>query len=259
VLWLILGLACWLLAARELFSTWFVPHTDSTWQRVQRAGTLRVGMDATYPPFDTLDGNGQFAGYDVDLANELARRWGVRAEFVNVSFDGLYDALRADKCDVLLSALPYDETMTEDVLYSPSYFNAGLLLVVRTGERRIASTNDLGGLQVGVEMGAAAHLEARRLQEQARIPLEVVTYSTPREALQALHDGGVDAAIVDSVNAYAFARDPGGVQYLTKFLTDEQYVIAMRPTSGYLWKRIADEFARMKKDGFLETLQERWF
>jgi len=178
---------------------------------------------------------------------------------VNIHFDGLYDALKAGRCDVLISALPYDESMTEDVLYSPSYFNAGLLLAVRADERRIQGVNDLDGRQVGVESGAAAHLEARRLLEQAKIPLQVVPFATAREALQALQTGSVGAAIADSVSIYAFARDAGGIRYLDRFLTDDQYVIAMRPGNGYLWKRIADELARMHRDGFLETLQQRWF
>jgi ABC-type amino acid transport substrate-binding protein len=195
----------------------------------------------------------------VDLARELARRWGVGCEFVNVHFDGLYDALRADKCDVLLSALPYDETLTKDILYSPSYFNAGLLLVVRADERSILGVNSLDNRTVGVEVGAAAHLEARRLMEQARIALRIATYTTAVEALQALQSRAVDAAIVDSVTAHGFAREPGGVRPLTKYLTDDQYVIAARAGQGYLWKRIADELARMKQDGFLDGLQERWF
>jgi len=239
--------------------TWFLPRTDATWDRIRRNQTLRVGMDATYPPFESVNPAGQLEGYDVDLARELARRWGVRAEFVNAHLDGLYDALRADKCDVLLSALPYDETMTRDVVYSPSYFNAGLLLVVRADERSIQSVNGLDSRTVGVEVGAAAHLEARRLLEQARIPLRIATYATAAEALQALRSGAVNAAIVDSITAYGFAREPGGVRPLKKYLTDDQYVIAMRPGSGYLWKRSADELARMKQDGFLDTLQERWF
>ncbi len=259
LLWLLLAATCWLLALRAIRNTWFTARTDPAWERMQSSGVLRVGMDASYPPFDNVGEAGQFAGYDVDLANELARRWGVRAEFVNIHFDGLYDALKAGRCDVLLSALPYDETMTKDVLYSPSYFNAGLLLALRTEERQIQSVNDLGDRRVGVETGAAAHLEARRLQEQAKIPLQVAPFVTPQEALQALHAGAVDAVIADSVAIYAFAREPGGIRYLDKFLTDDQYVIAMRPGSGYLWKCIADELARMKQDGFLDTLQQRWF
>jgi ABC-type amino acid transport substrate-binding protein len=216
-------------------------------------------MDAAYPPFEVQDSSGRFAGYDVDLAEELAARWGVGAEFVNVHFDGLYDALLAGKCDVVLSALPYDETVTEDVLLSPSYFNAGLLLALPEDEMRIRSVNSLDGMRVAVETGAFAHLEARRLQEQARIALQIVPLPTAQEALQAVAAGDVDAAIADSVSVYESATDPGGIRYLERFLTDEQYVIAMRPDSGYLWKRIADELARMHKDGFLERLQDEWF
>lgn len=257
-LWLFLALGCWVLAGLQI-RTWFGGHTDPTWEQIQRSGIVRVGMDATYPPFEMQDEVGSFHGYDVDLVEELARRWGIRAEFINIHFDGLYDALLTGKCDLLVSALPYDETLTEDVLYSPSYFNAGLLLAVREGERRIGGVNSLGGKKVGVELGSAGHLEARHLHEQARIPLQIVSFATSREALEALRAGEVDAVIADSVSVYRFAHDPGGIRYGKKFLTDEQYVIAMRPDSGYLWSCIANELVRMKKDGFLQALQEKWF
>ena len=258
-MWLLLALLCWALAGRTVYNAWFRQGTDPTWQRIRQSGVVGVCMEAAYPPFEVQDQAGCFSGYDVDLMQELARRWGVGVEFINVHFDGLYDALLSGKCDLLVSALPYDETLTQDVVYSPSYFNAGLLLAVREGERRIRGVNSLGDKKVGVELGSAGHLEARRIREQARIPLQMVPLPSAREALQALHAGELDAVIADSVSVYRFARDPGGIRYLKKFLTDEQYVIAMRPDSGYLWKRIADELARMKKDGFLQLLQDRWF
>jgi ABC-type amino acid transport substrate-binding protein len=216
-------------------------------------------MEAAYPPFEVQDAEGRFSGYDVDLMQELARRWSVSIEFVNVHFDGLYDALLSGKCDLLASALPYDETLTEDVLYSPSYFNAGLLLAVRQDERRIRGVNSLGGKKVGVELGAASDLEARRLRDQGRIPLQIVPFASADESLQALAAGEVDAAIADSVSVYRFANASGSIRYFKRFLTDEQYVMAMRLDSGYLWKRIADELVRMKKGGFLQELQQRWF
>jgi ABC-type amino acid transport substrate-binding protein len=258
-LWAVLALACWALAARIAYNAWFRRSTDPAWERIQQSGVVRVCMEAAYPPFEVLDGEGRFSGYDVDLVQELARRWGVRVEFVNLHFDGLYDALAADKCDLVISALPYDETLTEDVLYSPSYFNAGLLLTVRQDERRIRSLSGLTGKNVGVELGAASDLEARRLLEEARLAIQIVTFPSASAALEALASGEVDAAIADSVSVYRFARDPGGIRYFKRFLTNEQYVMALRPDSGYLWKRIADELVRMKKDGFLEALQQRWF
>jgi arginine/lysine/histidine/glutamine transport system substrate-binding/permease protein len=216
-------------------------------------------MDATYPPFEVQDETGGFFGYDVDLVEELARRWEVRPRFINVHFDGLYDALRARKCDLLVSALPYDETLTEDVLYSPSYFNAGLLLAVRENERRIRSTNDLAGKDVGVELGTAAQLEARRLREQALVTLGIATFDSARQALEALGAGQVDAAIANSVSVYQFAHNPGGIRYLKRFLTDEQYVIAMCRHCGHVWNMITNELVRMEKDGSLEALQDKWF
>jgi polar amino acid transport system substrate-binding protein len=258
-LWAVLALVCWALAGRTVYNAWFRQGTDPTWQRLQQSRVVRVCMEAAYPPFEVLDAEGRFSGYDVELIQELAHRWGLGAEFINVHFDGLYDALLSGKCDLLASALPYDETLTEDVLYSPSYFNAGLLLAVRQDERRIRGVNGLGSKKVGVELGAASDLEAHRLRDQARIPLQTVPFASAEEALQALAVGKVDAAIADSVSVYRFAHDPGGIRYLKRFLTDEQYVIAMRPDSGYLWRRIADELARMHRDGFLEGLQQRWF
>ena len=85
-------------------------------------------MDASFPPFEVVDGDGRFVGFDVDLATALAERWGVGVRFVDVHFDGLYDALQADKFDLIISALPYDRTMTRDVAYSVSYYDAGELL-----------------------------------------------------------------------------------------------------------------------------------
>ena len=259
VLCLALAVCCWVAAAHQIRTTWLYARTDPTWELIQRSRVVRVGMDATYPPFELQDEAGRFSGFDVDLSEELASRWGVSAEFVNIHFDGLYDALLAGKCDLLISALPYDENLTEDVLYSPSYFNAGLLLALREEERGIPDVNALAHKRVGVEVGSSAQLEARRLIEQARIPLQALTFTSAHEALQALCQEEVDAAIADSVSVYRFASDAGGIRFLRRFLTDEQYVIAMRPDSGYLWKRISDELARMKKDEFLDALQERWF
>jgi ABC-type amino acid transport substrate-binding protein len=259
LLWSLAAIACWALAAHLIRTTWLYPQKDATWRHMQDSGVLRVGLDASFAPFETVDAAGQVAGYDVDLVSELAARWGVRAEFINISFDGLYDALTADKCDILCSALPYDPALTQDVLYSPSYFNAGLLVVVKADQSSIRSTADLGGRGVGVELATAGHLQARWLVEQARIPLLITTYDTADGALQALRNGEVAAAIVDSGTAYRFARDPGGITWLNEFLTDEQYVLAMPLHSGYLWKRTSDDLATLSRDGFLDQLRTKWF
>jgi polar amino acid transport system substrate-binding protein len=107
---------------------------DETWERIQQNGIMRIGIDASYPPFEDIDQEGNLVGFDIDLSHELGRRFGVDAEFVIISFDGLYDALQVERVDLLLSALPFDPRLTEDVAYSHPYFNAGQVLVVREDE-----------------------------------------------------------------------------------------------------------------------------
>src|SRR5215211_9463241 len=83
---------------------------------IQKRGVLRVALDPTYPPFDTLiDGNP--AGYDVTLANAIAADLGVRAEFHTLALDTLYDALASDQVDVLISALPFIYERQKEVRY----------------------------------------------------------------------------------------------------------------------------------------------
>jgi len=121
---------------------------DQTWQAMQQRGTWRVGLDPSFPPFEQLDEEGRPAGFDVDLAHAIARRWGLAAEIVPIGFDSLPDALKAARIDGIVSAYPYDERLTRDVAFSPPYFDAGLRLAVRRGSN-VSAVNDLTGSGTG--------------------------------------------------------------------------------------------------------------
>ncbi len=231
---------------------------DETWARIQREGVMRVGLDASWPPFEYVDKDGRIVGFDVDLAQEIGRRLGVEVEFANIGFDGLYDALKSGKCDAIISALPYDPMMTKDVAYSHSYFNAGQVLVVRDDEREIDDENDLKDKRVGVEWGSTADMVVRRLAERIE-GMELALYDTSEEALRALKDGEVEVVIADAVSVYSFIRTEGGVKIAGEPLTDEPYVIAVRPESRILLKRINEALAIMKEDGNFDSLVGKWF
>src|SRR5262245_44631595 len=70
------------------------------WEQIQENGVLRVGLDPTYPPFETAD-DGELRGLDVDLARALAAELGLEVQFVYFGYDGLYDALLSNQVDVL--------------------------------------------------------------------------------------------------------------------------------------------------------------
>ncbi|MEJ5197926.1 MAG: transporter substrate-binding domain-containing protein, partial [Anaerolineae bacterium] len=80
---------------------------DRVWSHIQETGVWRVGMDPSFPPFENLDvATGRPVGFDVDLAQAIAGRWGVRVEFVGIGFDQLLDAVAAHRVDSAISALP---------------------------------------------------------------------------------------------------------------------------------------------------------
>lgn len=227
---------------------------DRAWERIERQGVLRVGMDASYPPFELWDELG-LRGYDVDLALALGREWGVEVDFENIGFDGLYDALKIERVDIIISALPYDPLLTQDVAYSYSYFDAGQVLVVRE-ETAIAEVEDLNGRRVGLELGSMGDLEARRLEQ--RMVLERKAYLSPQEVLEALRDEKVDASIVDAVSAYQFIREQGGLRIVQQ-VTEEPYVIAVPFEAPILLEKVNEAIVKWRETGFLEELREKWF
>jgi len=183
----------------------------------------------------------------------------VRVEFVNISFDGLYDALYSGKIDLIISALPYDPTLTRDVAYSQSYFNAGLVLLVRRDEEDIEGVQDLEGRIVAVELGSTAHEKARRLKDYDRIGMTILTQRTPEEVISRLLSGEADAVIFDGISARQLIAQGEPLRMVGDLLSDEPYVIATRLDSPELMRQINSMLAILRGEGYLQTLEREWF
>ena len=232
---------------------------DPTWERIQREGVVRVGMDANFPPFEVVDDEGRFSGLDVDLATALAERWGVDVQFVNVHFDGLYDALHADKFDLIISALPYDRTMTRDVAYSVSYYDAGQVLLVPATAGDVQSIADLDGRRCGVELGSEAHQLVRRVARDRGLSIEVIPAREASELPERLLSGTVDGVVCDTLTAHDWMARWPGLRLAGPPLTSDPYVIAVRPTSPELLNQVNLALREWRTNGYLEELQHRWF
>lgn len=232
-----------------------LPRPDPTWDRIQRTGVLRVGTDATYPPFESIE-NGQYVGTDMDLARALAAGMGVRAEFVNLSLDGQYDALAQDKVDVLISALPFIYERQKEVRYTRPYYDDGPVLVLPAGSS-LAQPADLAGHAVAVELGTDADMVARRLQRSG-IALRLRSgYHSTEAALTALATGQADAAISDPITLAAWTRSQTGQAGLRSApipIAAQPLVIAMRVPAYRLGPALDDLLAAMQADGRLARL-----
>jgi len=257
-----------LLAALLALGVWLVVQVwpeaeDLTWQRILDTGVIRVCTDPSWPPFEVIDERtGEIKGLDVDLASALAARLrpqgpAIRAEMVPVGFDSLYDALLASRCDAVLSALPYEAERTEDVAYAISYFNAGMVVVVRDDTADITGLDSLPGRVVGVEWGFVPEGDSRQqllLQE-----LSLRRYDTAGDVLRALQAGEIDAALVDQVSALAFLHECQGLRIAGRPFTDVSYVIPVRLDAFRLLAEVDRALIEMREDGTLAGLMDRWF
>ncbi len=234
----------WALALLVLVAVWGGWTAWHDWRgqsglaKIKRRGVLRVGLDASFPPFENLNKNGQVIGLDADIARAIANDLGVEVEFVNIGFDGLYDALLVERVDVLLSGLPVDPYRTGVVAYSVNYFNAGQTLVTRRDN--ILALADLAGESVAVEWGSLGDMEARRLQKT--IPnLQINPQPNAQSALQ------FDIAIVDGVNAVTQPQ-----MRVVTYLSNEWYAAAVSVNNRALLAEINKTLTRLIESGEIE-------
>ncbi len=260
VRWLVVCVGVALLAYAVLTTTGIGARgSDPVWSRIQRERVLRVGMDASYPPFEVIGEGGAFEGFDVDLAGMMAEAWDVDLQLVNVHFDGLYDALATGKFDLIISAVPYDRTMTRDVLYSDPYFRCGQVVLARQSEGNIASVSDLAGRTVLVELGSGAHSLMRRLTVEKGLTVTLRTAREPDEITAAMNDATVDAVVCDRVQALGYLRQSPDWYEVGDPLTDESYVMAADREASDLIAEINTLLAGWQQDGALGRLQDVWF
>jgi ABC-type amino acid transport substrate-binding protein len=231
---------------------------DATWTRIRETGVWRVGMDPSFPPFEDLDpATQQPIGFDVDLAQAIATRWGVRAEIVGVGFDQLLDAVAAHRVDSAISAHPVIPHRAQDVAFSPPYFEAGVLLAVPAGSP-ITGPGDLAGKRVAAEWGSEGDAQARLFQRQLNSNLTLVLRPSADAALATVLAGEADAAVVDAVSLALFNRDGAGLAAVGEPLRRDPYVIVLPVDAPQLSSAINEALTALKADGTLAAIGAKW-
>ncbi|MCX9078086.1 MAG: transporter substrate-binding domain-containing protein [Candidatus Methanoperedens sp.] len=218
-------------------------------------GEMRVGVDASYPPFAVATADDLF-GLDIDLGREIARRLNVPVRFVNMGYDGIYDSLKADQVDVVISALLMDSSRTNDVFYTLPYYNAGFVLV-SDAAHTFDRMSDLSGHSLAFEFGSDADTLARDWLRRIP-PFDTRPYELPTYALDAVRLGDADAALVDATSARLYLRDHPDWNAQMHTVTDSLYAAAVRINRGKTWEAINYALQTMMDDGTLAEIVKRW-
>jgi polar amino acid transport system substrate-binding protein len=218
-------------------------------------GELRIGVDASYPPFAVATADDLF-GVDIDMGRALGERLHIPVRFVNMGYDGLYDSLKADQVDLLISALLIDQSRTAEVRYTLPYYNAGLVLV-SDAQNEVSGMADLPTHSLAYEFGSEAdQLAARWLRRVP--PFDTRPYELPEYALAAVRLKQADAALADATSARLYLRAHPDWRAVYHYVTDSQYAMAVRIDRGAMWEAVNTALAGLLEDGTVERILKKW-
>ncbi|RMF78424.1 MAG: hypothetical protein D6737_14885 [Chloroflexi bacterium] len=219
-------------------------------------GEIRIGVDASFPPFAFVNDD-ELVGIDIDLGRAIGEALGMPVRFVNMGFDGLYDSLKANQVDILISALLVDPLRQDNVLYTRSYFDAGLVLVSNP-DNVIEDMGELSGHVLAYEFGSSADSEARRWLRRIH-PFEIHPYERPEYAMDAVRLGQADAALVDAISARLYLREYNDTwDAQIHYVTESIFAIATRRDRPDQWRVVNRALQTLFEDGRLDTILNRW-
>jgi polar amino acid transport system substrate-binding protein len=232
---------------------------------VKKRGVLVVGMEAAYVPYEFFK-DGKIIGYDPDIIDHFVQRLGVKAQLVDTAWNGIIPALYAKKFDVIISAMTITKERAEKVLFSMPYADASNVILLRAGEDRIKTADDLSGKIVGVQIGSAAAgiikgFEARLKDKGKPGYADVKQYEHYPEAYQDLINRRVDAVVNSKSTMLVVMRDAPGQFKMLSGVSDitAYFGMAFRKEDPGLQAFANAQLAELKTNGELAKLQQKWF
>lgn len=232
-----------------------MPVPESTLADAFPYGEIRIGVDASFPPFAVDNGQTMY-GADIDLGNAIGKHLNLPVRFINIGYDALYDALATDKVDVLISALNVNPLKTQDVRYTRHYFDNGLLLV-SAADSPFISMETLPGHRLAYEFGGTADNEVR-LWSRRLAEFEQRPYELPAYALEAVRLGEADAALVDATAYHLYLREHPDWPVQAHYVTNSFYAIAVRIDRTATFKFVNDAIWIFLADGTLDAILQKW-
>lgn len=217
---------------------------------------LVMGTNAEFPPFEFLNENNEYDGFDIDLAKEIAAILGKELVIQDMAFDGLIPALQADRVDMVVAAMTIREDRREQVAFTEPYYNAGQVIVVRADNEDIQGVEDLAaGKKIGVQLGTTGDFKAQEITASDNI----IRFQQIGLVFEELATGRIDAIIIDVPVAQRYTEMREGFKIVGETLTEEFFGIAINKNNPELLAEVNAALAEIKASGKYDELISKWF
>jgi polar amino acid transport system substrate-binding protein len=225
--------------------------------------TVRIGMDATYTPFEYTDSSGKIVGFEVDYANALCAHMKVTCTYQNQDWDGIIPALLANKFDVILSSMNVTPERQKKLIFSEVYYATPPVFVTQASNKSDdVSPAALAGKTIGAPSSTPHANFLEKLYKNSQIKL----YPTSEEMAQDLANGRLDYAVNDQLFMQDFIDKKGNgccrivakIQRLPD-IHGPGVGAAFRPGDDDLRKMFNEAIDALDADGTFKTLEAKYF
>jgi len=228
---------------------------DSDLAYIQEKGKMTIGY-TVYAPMNYTDENGEFVGFDTELATAVCEQLGVDPEFVEINWDTKIVELDAKSIDCIWNGM----TLTEDIMANTACTEAyakNAQVIVMKADAAYTSTADLVGKTVVAEAGSAG--EGAIQGDENLAQADYISKSVQTDCLMEVAAGTADAAVLDLTLASAMIGE--GTDYADLVIVDElnaeEYGVAFRKGSDAA-AAVNEAFAALKADGTMQSLADKY-
>ncbi len=224
-------------------------------------GKFVLGLDASFPPMGYTEANGKIAGYDIDLAKEVAKRLNLDFEAKPIDWDAKEMELSTGNIDCIWNGFTITEERKAAMSFTEAYLNNDQVLVVRA-DSGIDTLAAAAGKVIGIQAGSSAEEAVNDNKEFAASVKEVKTYQDNLAALTDLEVGGIDAVVMDSVVAkYSISTGKKPLVIAGESLAKEGYGIGFRgdEDGAALRDKVWATLNEMVADGTVAKISTKWF
>ena len=256
-----LKISMFVMAAVSLAACGGAPAAEeapSTLDKVNEAGTVRIGVRNDNPPLSFVNDAGDWVGFDVDLANAMAAEMGVEAELVVVDGTTRITFVQEDRVDMSVASMNHTRSRDEAIDFSITYFWDNQSFLVRDGE--YTNIDELFGKKVAASAGSSA-IDSWNAYVAAAggTPSEIVEFEDKQAAVQAVRDGAVEGYTEDNITMLALAAGDPELELLPGGHNPVQFGIGV-PNNDSTWRdRVNYALQEVWKSGVYHEIYDKWF
>ena len=232
---------------------------ETTTAASENETTFTVGFDQDFPPMGFVGDDGEFTGFDLELAAEAAKRIGKEIKYQPISWDAKDMELTSGNIDCIWNGFSI-QGREDKYTWSKPYMKNDQVFVVKS-DSSIDSIEDLAGKTVEVQTDSSAEAALKENNELANTFGKLQTVADYNTGFMDLEMGGVDAIAMDSVvaNYQITKRGGNGFTVLDTPLSSEEYGIGFKLGNETLKNEVQKALEDMKADGTMKTISEKWF